>query len=95
MSASTKPELPSARAILPPVTTHYAMIPGGQLPTPTSSVVGTNQTPALQTNVDANESNTAASIKSHGYAKVHKPSNGHVNVGTERSSVTDCNQTTL
>ena len=93
MSASSRPELPAART-----SSHYATIPGGGILTTPSPVMDTNQPPE-QTDVTRETNvNVAPSVKSHGYAKVHKPSNGQPKAGPDVvPAVNDnsCNQTTL
>lgn len=73
-----KPELPAARTTDETTSSsYYASIPANGVPSPTITTVmevGNEQ----ETNSTTNEGD---SIKTHGYAKVHKPSNTQGKVG--------------
>ena len=72
-----KPELPAARTADQTTSSHYASIPANGVPsTTTVTDMGNRQVPD-----QTNTTNQSDSIKAHGYAKVHKPSNTQGKVG--------------
>lgn len=101
-SGTTRPELPAARtsSVDQRSSSYYTMIPdGGNVPKPDStSTVETNQT-VIQTDIPGEDStNVLSSVKTHGYAKVHKPSNSQAKpAGPDvvPSTTGTSNQTTL
>ena len=101
-SGTARPELPAARTNSVNVdqrsSSYYAMIPGDNVPKADSTgTVETNQT-VIQTDISGEDNtNVSTSVKAHGYAKVHKPSNAQAKPSGPDvvPSITGTNQTSL
>ena len=101
-SGTARPELPAARtnSVDQRSSSYYAKIPGSGTNVPKTdltSTVDTNQT-VMQTDIsgEGNTANVPSSVKAHGYAKVHKPSNSPAKAGPDVvPAITGANQTTL
>ena len=99
-SGTARPELPAARtnSVDQRSSSYYAKIPGSDsVPkTDSTSTVEANQT-VIQTDISGEgNANVSSSVKAHGYAKVHKPSNSQAKAGPDVvPAITGTNQTTL
>ena len=96
-SGATRPELPAARTVDPSSSSsYYAMIPGGDKPTTATTPENNQSLTQTGTTRDGNV-NVDTSVKSLGYAKVHKPSNSQPKVGPDVVPAVNetINQTTL